>query len=112
MDKVKQYEQYILQFLEEQANEKVANLENVETQIIADSIRHHYQLLRIGWINGEFVYYCVFHFDIKDGKVWIQQNNTELLVADILMEKGVKKSDIVLGFISPYLRKESGFAAA
>ena len=112
MDKVKQYEQYILQFLEEQANEKVVNIENVETQVIVDTIHHHYQLLRIGWSNNEFVYYCVFHFDIKDGKVWIQQNNTELLIADILIEKGVKKSDIVLGFIPPYFREESGFAAA
>ena len=34
----------------------------------------------------------------KNEKIWIQQNNTECLVADYFTDRGVPKSDIVLGF--------------
>ena len=40
--------------------------------------------------------------DIKDEKIWIQQNLTEDLVATELVEKGVPKHDIVLGFQSAF----------
>ncbi|MEO0042888.1 MAG: hypothetical protein RL329_2336, partial [Bacteroidota bacterium] len=54
----------------------------------------------------------IFHFDIKDGKIWFQCNNTEREVVDELMAMGVEKQDIVLGFLPPYARHLSGFAAA
>lgn len=113
MDKIEKYSQYIIEFLEEEATYKIANLaETVNTQVVADTQRHHYQLLRVGWNKREFVFYCVYHFDIRNGKIWIQQNNTEVMVADKLMEKGVMKSDIVLGFVSEFFRASSGFAVA
>ena len=34
------------------------------------------------------------------------------MIADELVEKGVAKEDIVLGFIEPEARQYSGFAAA
>jgi hypothetical protein len=40
------------------------------------------------------------HFDIQDGKIWIQYNGTEDSVAERLVEMGVPTSDIVLGFHS------------
>jgi hypothetical protein len=46
------------------------------------------------------------------GKIWIQCNNTEREIVDELMEKGVERQDIVLGFIPPYARIHSGFAVA
>lgn len=112
MDKIKKYEQAILSFLQEYAKEGLANAESIETQLIADAERHHYQLMRIGWLNKEFIHHCIFHFDIKNSKVWIQQNNTELQVADELMKLGVPASDIVLGFQPESVRPHTGFAVA
>lgn len=112
MDKITQYEKYITDFLREYSSEKPVNLPKVENQVIIDSTNHHYLLLRVGWNDKEFIHHCVFHFDIKDEKIWLQQNWTEVLVADILVEKGVPKSDIVLGFEPDFMRPYSGFAAA
>jgi hypothetical protein len=47
-----------------------------------------------------------------DTKVWIHQNNTQYLIADELIEKGVAQEDIVLGFLSEQDRAYSGFAVA
>ena len=33
--------------------------------------------MRVGWKNLERIYYTVLHFDLKDGKIWLQQNATE-----------------------------------
>lgn len=52
------------------------------------------------------------HFDIIDGKIWVQQNMTEWEVGDMLEEQGVPKSDIVAGFLSPDLRTYTKYAVA
>lgn len=77
-----------------------------------DEEHHHFQLLSIGWHNNRFIYTIAFHFDIIDNKVWIQQNNTDVLIADELNEKEIPKEDIVLGFLSQDARAYSGFAMA
>jgi hypothetical protein len=53
----------------------------------------------------------VIHVDIKDGKIWIQCDFTEEGVANELVELGVPKTDIVLGFRSPYVRQFTDFAS-
>lgn len=37
-------------------------------------------------------------------RIWIQQNNTEANIAAELEERGISKSDIVIGFQHPSLR--------
>lgn len=99
MANTKKYQQIILQLLEEYAAIKSPFWPDVENQIVADTTRNHYQLVRIGWDEKKnFVHYTVFHFDLNDGKIWIQANNTDRKIADELVEMGVERSDIVLGF--------------
>ena len=50
------------------------------------------------------------HVDIKDNKIWIQHDGTEIGIAGELEKLGVPKSDIVLGFHAPYKRKFTDFA--
>ncbi|MDM8560746.1 element excision factor XisI family protein [Candidatus Parabeggiatoa sp. HSG14] len=47
---------------------------------------------------------------IKNGKIWIQHNWTELGIAKEFITLGVPNDDIVLGFQYPYKRKYTGFA--
>ncbi len=54
----------------------------------------------------------IFHFDIINGKIWLQCNNTEHEVVDELMAQGVNNEDIVLGLVPPYARQFTGFAVA
>ncbi|MBW4646866.1 MAG: XisI protein [Goleter apudmare HA4340-LM2] len=58
------------------------------------------------------VHGCLIHVDIIDGKIWIQRDGTEEGIASELVNAGVPKDRIVLGFWSEELRKNSEFAVA
>ena len=105
MDKIASYQQIINDILTEYGSIKKSLTPDIKSQTVIDLTNHHYQLLSIGWHNHRFVYTVVFHFDIIEGKVWIQQNNTDVLIADELIKRGVAPTDIVLGFISDKARK-------
>jgi hypothetical protein len=109
MDKVQQYRQIIRQILTEQAH-PYAHSSDVEPEIICDNENDHYQLAYVGWEDQKRVFNLILHFDIKDGKIWVQYNGTEIAIAQSLTEKGVPASDIVLGFHSPFKRQFSGYA--
>lgn len=109
MDKIAKYQDAILKILNEYAKIKYANVEG-ENQLIADKENHRYQIVTIGWEGDRFVHDCPMHFDIINGKIWVQQNTTEWEVGDMLEEMGVPKSDIVPGFLSPEMRKYTEYA--
>lgn len=82
-------------------------------ELIVDDKHHHYQVIRTGWRKDVFEYNVVFHFHIKPtGKVWLLVNNTDILVTDDLIERGIPASDIVIGFLPEFMRTYSGFAVA
>lgn len=110
MDKVTKYQQLILALLQNYGSIKKSLTPNVKSELIIDKENHHYQLLSIGWHNHRFIYTIAFHVDIIDNKVWIQQNNTDALIADELHEMGIPKEDIVIGFLSEEARAYAGFA--
>ncbi|MFH7030360.1 MAG: XisI protein [Heteroscytonema crispum UTEX LB 1556] len=85
------------------------NRGEVENELIFDTAHDHYQLMRVGWKGLSRVYRTVMHFDIKDGKIWIQQNMTDVDLAQELVEMGVPKDDIVLGLQPPYKRPYTGY---
>lgn len=111
MAKVEQYQQIIQQLLTRYAEIKPAYGE-IERQTIFDVDRHHYQLVNTGWENRSRVYGCLIHIDIKDGKIWIQYDGTEIGIANELVELGVPKQDIVLAYRSPYMRQFTDFAVS
>lgn len=111
MDKVQQYRQLVKDILQEQAH-PYNDSQEVEPSIICDIENDHYQLAYIGWEDQRRVFGIILHFDIKDGKIWVQYNGTELPIAEILTERGVPKTDIVLGFHSPFKRQFDGYAVA
>ena len=82
-------------------------------KLIQDLEGGHFQVTRMGWHKRQFIFMVLLHLDIKaDGKIWIQQNNTELLIAEGLVNSGVSPSDIVIGFRPEHMRKATGFAVA
>lgn len=68
--------------------------------------------MTLGWDNGLRVYSVLVPIDLINGKVWIQQDNTEDGVATELAQAGIPHDHIVLGFQAPELRKYTAFAAA
>lgn len=73
--------------------------------LIFDDVHEHYQLLRYGWQNEKYIHNVSIHIDIIGGKVWIQRNTTEEEIVDVLAENGITSGDVVLGFVSPEMRK-------
>ena len=68
--------------------------------------------MRTGWRGQDYRFGVVFYFDIRDGKIWVQENRTDILIAEELVERGVPKSDIVLGLQPPADRARTGYATA
>ncbi len=84
--------------------------DETEVQLILDIERNHYLLMLVGWHDQRREYSSLIHIDIKDEKIWIQSDGTEIGVANELVEAGVPQKDIVLGFKSPFKRKFTEYA--
>ncbi|MGI9056886.1 MAG: XisI protein [Pyrinomonadaceae bacterium] len=113
MDKVTKYRQFIQDFLTNLSQAKMLGADKAdefETQVIFDTKNDHYQLLHLGWQDQKRTYGVSIHIDIKNGKVWIQRNSTDIDIAHKLVQNGIPKSDIVLGLQSPSLRKYTDFS--
>lgn len=108
MEKLAQYRADIQQVLMAYANRSSPKA-GIEKQIIVDTTHDHYQLVYVGWRNQRRQYGCVLHLDIKDDKIWIQHDGTEVGIANELVDVGVPKADIVLAFHEPSVRQYTGF---
>ena len=74
--------------------------------------RDHYQILTVGWKGTNRLYWTTFHIDIKDNKIWVQEDATDADIVGQLEESGVPKKDIVLAFHAPQQRKLTAYAMA
>jgi len=63
----------------------------------------------MGWHGNRRVRGCVLQIDIKNEKIWIQHDGTEIGVANELVGWGVPKEDIILAYHAPYKRPYTGF---
>lgn len=84
----------------------------VKETLINAAERDYYLLLRVGWDGKKRINHPVFQFDIKDGKIWIQENNTDIEIDRDLEEMGISKKEIVVGFHHPSMREYSDYAVA
>lgn len=112
MDKtVKNYQKILEVFLTEEAQSK--SIPGIEFQVVTDTRHNHFQLVETGWYDKQYIHSIVFHFQIKpDGKVWILANNTDTLIAEELVKRGIPAGNIVLGFHPANVRPYTGFAVA
>jgi hypothetical protein len=109
MDTLATYRQIIERLLTEYLQIPYAH-GDIQQQLIIDRERDHYLLMSVGW-DGRRVHHCVIHVDIIDGKVWLQCDNTDQVIANELVAAGVPKDHLVLGFRRPEVRQYTEFAA-
>lgn len=104
------YRQVIVQLLREQSPPS-PRYSKGEPQLVIDQERDHYLLLWVGWNRDETKreYLVLFHLDLLDGKIWVQANATEVLIEQVLVERGVPPEDIVLGCLPTFSRQHSGY---
>lgn len=105
MDKLTQYRQAIKTLIKRHAALKPHGYD-VERQVLFDTEHDHYQLFNVGWNKTQRIHHCVMHFDLKDDKVWIQHNSTEVELDEELIDLGVAYEDIIIGFIPDYWREK------
>ena len=103
--------------LYEQAAEKLIRLHasfksahgQIDNEVVIDRERGHFEVLAIGWHDQVRVHHSVIHLDVIGDKVWIQHNGTSERIGDELIEMGVPREHIVLGFIPEKLRDSTDF---
>src|SRR6188472_247308 len=82
----------------------------IETEFICDDTLGHYEISYVGWDRRGRVHGSVIHIDLRNGKVWLQYDGTNLEIAQQLVDAGIPREHIVLGFQPPEVRKYTEFA--
>ena len=112
MDKIETYRKAIIASLKEYKEQFGQTSQGIHPQILIDDKNDHYQFLWLGWKGDCQIFSVPVHVDILGNKIWIQQDNTEEGIANLLVKKGIPKSDIVLAYYSPAHRKLTEFAVS
>jgi hypothetical protein len=110
MDTRLNYSHLIKQILHDYAEYYTQGGVNVKT--LFDESQHSYMLLDIGWYDDKYIHNAPIHLEIIGDKIWIQNDDTQEGVATDLLEAGIPKEHIVLGFKPPEVRPYTEFAAA
>jgi hypothetical protein len=112
MDKTIKYQHAILELFEEY-DKFWGHSGGLQNRIIADKQQNAFVMIAFGWQNEEsYTHLLCFHIEIINGKVWVRENNTEALIVNELIEKGVAAEDIILGFIESETPEYQHLAAA
>lgn len=109
MDKLNHYRQLIRDILMEYTRIPYKH-GDIKFETVFDSESDRYLLMILGRQNKKYHHGCLIHLDIIDDKIWIQRDGTEVGIANELVDAGVPKDKIVLGFKSAELRKDTEFA--
>ncbi|HET6384337.1 MAG TPA: XisI protein [Armatimonadota bacterium] len=112
MDRMKEYREIIKKLLRER--EQIARPflpPGLELVCVFDDRSGCYGLLTLGWMKGERVCGDTLLLRIKDGKVWVEDDQTDAPIAEDLVEAGIPPEEIVLGFQPQEMRAHMDFAA-
>jgi XisI protein len=112
MDKIIMYQSKIKKILQTYIADVQASNLNEEAYMICDDTTMHYLLYHNQWRNSSRSYGCILHIRIKNDKVYVEYDGTDVAFADWFVEDGIPKHDIVLAFHAPVKRPYTGFAVA
>ncbi len=85
----------------------------IKNKTVFDRQADRYLVMSEGWErNVRRVHGCLVDVEIINGKIWIQRDGTEYGFANDLLEAGIPKDQLVLGFKDPEARPYTGFATA
>ncbi|KAM3094948.1 XisI protein [Phormidesmis sp. 146-12] len=111
MDKLEHYRSIIKKILTTY-HQMTSSKPDVESLLAFDEERDQYLWFRWGWQDDKRIRHITVYLCIKNDKIWVEEDMTDLCVVDSLLEAGVPKSDIVLGFQPPSKRSLTEFAIA
>lgn len=109
MDYLKKHKEIVLDLFTEYAAYPYEP-NGVSYQIIQDEVNHHYLLVRHGMIDYQRIYAVVYHVDLVGDKIWVQNDITEEAIANKLVDRGISKACVVIGYFSRKKRQLGEFA--
>lgn len=83
---------------------------NINYEVLTDPAQQHFQVVASGWDEKKRVHTMLVHIAIRDGLIWLEEDLTDAEIAEQLIEHGIPRDRIVLGFQAPYKRGMYGFA--
>ncbi len=111
MDKIAHYRNVIKSILNQ--NVELVSQQpqsGVESLLAFDEEHDQYLWLTSGWQQRHRVHGVTLHVRLQNGKIWVEQDWTEDGIATDLVNAGVPREDIVLGFCDPEDRDMTEFA--
>jgi len=84
----------------------------VETLPLFDTARDNYLVLDAGWDGVRRLHRIIAHLRMRNGKIWVEADNTDTRIVQQLLDAGIPKEAIVLAFYSPQKRPLTEFAVA
>ncbi|MGL6340252.1 MAG: XisI protein [Waterburya sp.] len=111
MDNIEQYRQKIKNIL----TNYVAipySYGDIKSKLIISNDNSNYLVMTSGWQNQKRVHGCIIHLEIIGDKIWIHRDGTEYGIANDLLEAGIPKDKIVLGFHPADVRPYTDFAVS
>lgn len=85
---------------------------DIQNETVFDETAGRYLVMSQGWMGPRRVHGCLVHVEILGDKIWVQRDGTEHGIANSLVEAGIPRARIVLGFWDPEARAAGDFAAA
>jgi hypothetical protein len=82
----------------------------LQYEIISDFVHQHFQVCMTGWDGTTRVHSLLVHIVIRDNFIWLEEDLTDADIAEKLVQAGITRDRIVLGFQAPYKRGMYGFA--
>jgi hypothetical protein len=112
MDKLDFYRQTIKKIFTLYSETRIpVNTPNPGYQLIFDESHDSYMLYRTGWKDDyRRFHFCVFHIDIINSKIYVQEDATDFDIVGELESYGIGRDEIVLAFHAPYKRPHTGYA--
>lgn len=109
MDRIEAYKKIIQDCLMEEADKPINPNYAVPCVFVQDQLADRFILLAKGWLKKRYVHYFIYHIEIIDEKIWIHEDRTDTGIALALVERGIPKSAIILGYLPNYARALSEF---
>lgn len=109
MDSLKKYRETIKSILTNYVSIPYSR-GDIKSKLIISNDGNNYLVISVGWQNKKRVHGCIIHLEIIDNKIWIHRDGTEYGIANELLDAGISKDKIVLGFHPADIRPYTEFA--
>ena len=109
LTKVEEYYKVLHPILAEHCGLIEKAKDSTTTQLIINREQTRYLVITEGWVDKKHIHALIFDCEIRESKIWLHHDGLDHGVVEVLVAAGIAKSDIVLAFHPPHIRKHTGY---